>query len=119
MQLTITISNQTIGDLLVTALEGGINYWCDRATVKRENGQRLSNNEIVDHPDWLPGCEFTFRDADDGIEQTIGFEAFNTALETMVANHPKHFADIINDNHDADTADVLVQLALFGELVYG
>jgi hypothetical protein len=30
-----------------------------------------------------------------------------------------HYADVLNENDDADTGDVFLQLCLFGEVVYG
>ena len=31
----------------------------------------------------------------------------------------RHLADVLNDNTDADTADIVLQLATLGEVVYG
>lgn len=40
-------------------------------------------------------------------------------LKLMAEEHPRHFKDLISDNFDAITSDVFLQLAIFGELVYG
>ena len=37
----------------------------------------------------------------------------------MAETHPRHFADFLAGNEDATTGDVLLQLAVFGELVFG
>jgi hypothetical protein len=40
-------------------------------------------------------------------------------LQVLATKYPHHFADIVVDNSDCTTGDVLVQCALFGEIVYG
>lgn len=41
------------------------------------------------------------------------------ALVLMQQKHPRHFTDILIENDDVDTADVLIQLAVFDEVIYG
>lgn len=50
---------------------------------------------------------------------TLDFRAIQRGLQLMAEKHPRHFSDLINENDDAETADVFVQLCLFGEVVYG
>jgi hypothetical protein len=40
-------------------------------------------------------------------------------LELMKEKFPKHYADLMNEDDDAVTADVAVQMMLFGEIVFG
>ena len=41
-------------------------------------------------------------------------------VHTRVSNTPiKHLMDAINENDDADTADVIIQTVFFNEIVYG
>lgn len=40
-------------------------------------------------------------------------------VERMAAKYPHHMGDLLADNSDAETGDVLVQLALLGDIVYG
>jgi hypothetical protein len=37
----------------------------------------------------------------------------------MGDKYPSHLSDLVEEQDDAITADILLQLALFGELVYG
>jgi hypothetical protein len=37
----------------------------------------------------------------------------------MAADYPRHFADLVNENDDADTGDAFVQCCVFGEVIYG
>jgi hypothetical protein len=39
-------------------------------------------------------------------------------MQLMAANQAKHFADVLEQNDDAITADVWLQLALFGDVIY-
>lgn len=40
-------------------------------------------------------------------------------LELMRDQYPRHYADLVEENDDAITGDVWLQLAVFGELIYG
>ena len=40
-------------------------------------------------------------------------------LELMRDQYPRHYADLVEENDDLITGDVFLQLAVFGELIYG
>ena len=40
-------------------------------------------------------------------------------LELMRDEYPRHYADLMEEEDDAITGDVWLQLAVFGELIYG
>ena len=40
-------------------------------------------------------------------------------LNVLANRYPRHFADLVNENGDLTTADVLLQCCVFGELIYG
>jgi hypothetical protein len=40
-------------------------------------------------------------------------------LELMRDQYPRHYADLVEEQDDAITGDVWLQLATFGELIYG
>lgn len=40
-------------------------------------------------------------------------------LELMRDQYPRHYADLVEEEDDAITGDVWLQLAVFGELIYG
>jgi hypothetical protein len=40
-------------------------------------------------------------------------------LELMRDKYPRHYADLVEEEDDAITGDVWLQLAVFGELIYG
>jgi hypothetical protein len=37
----------------------------------------------------------------------------------MADQHPSHWADIMQDETDAETSDVFLQLCVLGDIVYG
>ena len=49
----------------------------------------------------------------------ITLEDVKKGLELMRDQHPRHWADLVEENDDAITGDVWLQLTVFGELIYG
>jgi len=48
----------------------------------------------------------------------LDLKSIRRGLEDLAAKYPRHFADLVNENTDAITANVLLQCCLFGELIY-
>jgi hypothetical protein len=46
-------------------------------------------------------------------------EAVERGLALMAKTQPRHWANFVEENEDADTGDVFMQLALLGEVIYG
>ena len=92
-KIEITISQeltpQDINDIVSTALEGGINYWCGGAIIKDVPAKAELNLEKL-----LNGIKMHCT--------KIG----KTPLELM-------------DDYDACDADCIVQYAVMGEIVFG
>ena len=58
----------------------------------------------------------------DGEEPTkyhLTMDGVRKGLELMRDQYPRHYADLMEEEDDAVTGDVWLQLAVFGELVYG
>lgn len=49
----------------------------------------------------------------------LTFKKCVEALKLMAVQHPRHFNDILKGNDDEVTADVFIQLATIGEVIYG
>jgi hypothetical protein len=49
----------------------------------------------------------------------LDLKSIAQGLDSLATKYPRHFADLVNENPDAITADVLLQCCLFGELIYG
>lgn len=127
------VTDQTCYDLMVAATEGGIQYWCD--ILKRKGQKRADSNipDIVsfeaivqdgpiscDHPD-IVAAEVDLLTIDpgmirDGIRRLLApgakISPTTRADVLLLASDPEH-------GPDADSADAIVQFAVFGEIVFG
>jgi len=124
---TLNISDSDIDSLMVTALEGGINYWCGSATIKRnEDGTMFGltpeyEKEVTYASDVISkGGTLVMVDVEEPEEVwELNLEKFLEGLAMAM-----EWAKIIDvaefmDSHDAEYADVLIQNALFKTIVFG
>jgi hypothetical protein len=128
MQLNITleIPEQQLRDFLTTAWEGGIDYWCDAYNPKARRNKDLDVERL----------EFTSPEGDDDFNEPIKVAnvgiaeiaaAFSRVMneETLAPGLRRIIQDkIINralDDMDLDAGDCdnLVQIACFGDIIYG
>lgn len=112
---TFDITQQQVADLVVTAFEGGSNYWL--GDIKPFYAKTADYAEADRYGEDMVTRVFT--PSEDDEEYTFDREAINRGLQIMADQYPTHFNDLREDNFDADTADVFLQCALFGEIVYG
>lgn len=116
----VKIPFKRIWDLLVTAFEGGSNYWI-RYVELTSNPENLDNidagfdlyNAILNK-----GGSIKIVD-DDGGTHVLDVEKAIAGLQKFKAIHEKEFFNFIEERDDADTGDAFLQACLFGEIVYG
>jgi hypothetical protein len=116
---TKDITYQDVEDLIDSAFAGGIAYW---ATLMNDTKEWEGKPDGIVLSEWAAhllteGKSVMFCDREDESEKwelTIGKMI---AGINMNAKKRPHDADL--DNFDADTADAIIQYALFNELVYG
>ena len=53
------------------------------------------------------------------IKYTLDLKAVRKGLRLMKKEYPNHWADLVEENDDLITGDVWLQLAVFGEVIYG
>lgn len=134
INVAVTVTFQRIADTLVSAFEGGSNYWY---LIEEEIAPApdklypwdIKTGEQVWGPYQYPLSEggaviISVLDTEEGDDHhnkkfRLDLEAINKGLEVMANKFPRHFADMINENGDATTGDVLLQCCLFGDLIYG
>lgn len=122
---TLSIDPKRVQDMIVGAFEGGSNYWLGRGRVE------LLQPAYSDLPDdgvvWYGNSKrnvfaedfkVTIAVPDDAV-YTLEPKSIANGLQKMAGLYPEHFADMLDETDDADTADVFLQCCLFGELVYG
>lgn len=117
---TVKVTAQDIDDIVATAFEGGINYWCGSAKVVGDYLGEYASDQIS------RGGEIILTDFEDEEEQyTLTLPKLLKGIK--MAAEQEYFTeyDWVNGNEldtcqiDAEVADCIIQLALFGEIVYG
>lgn len=109
------VTDQNIDDLMITALEGGINYWCEKVVINQpEKFAGKFASDIIS----LEGS-LTLFDSEMDTSYILTKDKFMKGLE-MILGEQQFEGDFeeFMDDHDADTADIIIQYALFGEQVY-
>jgi len=129
MKLEIELRREVLEDIFVTALEGGSNYWyfLSEDTYKKIRNAVSKKDEpylaiamlkaVLDH-----GVEVTIHDAENE-EDEIGWISKETMQERLqdLYNSENRWAieRHINEEGDADSADVVFQYLAMGEAIYG
>ena len=122
--IEIPISGELCRDLIVTAIEGGINYWADEAQLLDPNGKRLSTSKWLDAEGW-PEDGTKVRIHTDGEDEPaewyeIDLAAIKKGLDLMREKGAHHFRNLFGETSwDAETADAFVQYCIFNEHRYG
>ena len=106
IEIQIKIPTDRISDLLINAINGGINYWCSECSSNEDV------SKLKSEPD-------TFTEDEEGKVHTLTYEKMIAGLRLMAEKYPGHFGDFMSHNDDASTADVFIQLCLFKDVVYG
>ena len=137
IQIKHTLDFADITLVLVGAFEGGSNYWMyqGRDFPAISWGRKLKT--LHQESPWahldLGGCysdvmswaarngwhfKVTVRD-DEGEGHNITPLTIERGVQVMQDKYPRHFADMVRENDDATTSDVLLQCILFEDVVYG
>lgn len=115
--IKITFTDSDIDDIMATALEGGITYWCSAVEVVGEYLGEYASDQIS------RGGELILCDDEAGEKFKLTKEKFIDGIEIYLATIGCNcfVVDGMVDSSmvDAESADGIVQCALFGEIVYG
>lgn len=103
------VSLEDIESLLYSAANGS-DYWCENAV---ELGYETKVNRIMNDPRGL-----IMRDGEENRRYKLDMEAINRGLKVMAKHYKRDFANIISDDADMHTADIFLQCALLGKVVY-
>lgn len=122
IDFTHTISLERIADLLICALEGGSNHWITSIEIApRKDASTGEPEKITDYPQYAIEQEhwsITLGYAP-MFRRHVTLPKLIAGLRLMATQHPRHFLNFINEDEDASTGDVFLQLATFGEVIYG
>lgn len=122
---TKKIGKKDIINLFVTALEGGSNYWyflpripAGVRDIKVELDMELTEaiGEYV-----LRGGSIDVHDAEDEDTKlgTVDMSSLLEAIDILKNDYKQVYENIIDEEYDADDADVFFQLAVMGEVTFG
>jgi hypothetical protein len=101
-------------ELIINALESAdIGYWAD--VPRGADHEKLLNGAATAI---VHESEGSHDGKGDGRHELTGAKV-RVGLQVLATKYPHHFADLVGNNSDCTTGDVLVQCALFGEIVYG
>ena len=119
----VRIPHDKIQDLIITALEGACRYWASFKFPKDWKEKYQSYEQIP------------FKDGDIEVydvetDELLGYlnrASVKVGLQLMADRKDlkckqipnRHFKNLSTDNEDAETADVFLQLAVMGEIVFG
>ena len=117
---TVKVTTEDIDDIVATAFEGGINYWCGSARVVGDYLGEYASEQIS------RGGEVILTDFEDEEEEyTLTRSKLLKGIKLAIDGDYYSEYEWVNGNEldpcqiDAEVADVIIQLALFGEIVYG
>lgn len=129
MKLEIELSREVLEDIFVTAIEGGSNYWYFlsrdavkriRQAVPREVDAVLSTatfKAVYDHGVAVPINDV---ENEEDIVGWISMETMQERLQALLNSGEKWALEAhMEENGDADSADVVFQYLAMGEVVYG
>lgn len=111
---TTRVTDEDIDDLLVTAFEGGITYWCDAVRVIEEPSESYEfASEVLTR-----GGMLELHDAEEFDDETEQYGKWYVLTMPMLL---KALSDVSFDfdDYDAGDADTVIQKAIFGGIVYG
>ena len=114
------LTQQDIDDIMVAALEGGINYWAGEAEV-------IEEKRVADwgHEQIARGGVLVIHDIEDPDEKwELTLEKFLNGFKLWVEDSGDQYGAVQGSevdccNIDAGCADAIIQYALFGEVMYG
>ena len=117
IERTYEVDNQQIEDLLVTAFEGGINYWCRKIKIKTYP-ESLENKNMAASDILAHDAVLTLYDAESSDKWDLTLDKFLSGLKKHLENSEYPSMEALMDSYDANDADNIIQYALFNEQVF-
>lgn len=116
IQVETRITQEDIDDIMCSALEGGICHWCTRAVVVGKYlgeyaSEQISRGGVLKLYDEEGEC---FELSLDKLMAGIGLAISNGYAKDWLRG-----CEIDCGQIDAEAADIIIQLALFQDIIYG
>jgi hypothetical protein len=121
------ITQQHFESIIVGALEGGSNYWYDlkpdefRSQLSESTDGEPISMRIAEALYNNPEFKMNVYDVEDEGELlgTVTQESMLDGLVIAALDYDWHFNNLMVENDDAETADVMFQLATMKDIVFG
>ena len=120
----IEISDELIEYILCAAFEGGITYWAENVSCKDNKDMKKVGgwkHEYLTRTKKKDAVMY-IHESETGEKYPITKKSIIDALQKMDTpeyKYTKALGRILDETYDADDADIVVQTACFGEVVYG
>lgn len=117
-EVKVHLTCEDVDAIMCSALDA-IGYWCRRAQVAGEYLGEYASEQIS------RGGALTLYDAESSDKWTLDLEKFLNGVKLWLQNGGDRYGALQKDGTldtgeiDGEMADMIVQYALFGEIVYG
>ena len=120
-------TSEEISDLIIGALEGGINYWCGKVILVKDRfdkifkGVKPEDQEKVQYASDLIGLggELILVGIDEPEERWVLTKEEVLEGIKMYCEENDITEEELMDNYDADSCDQIIQYGLFGKIFFG
>jgi hypothetical protein len=132
-----TFGKEDIVDLFVDALEGGSNYWYELRHLPeelrykaKEMGQPISEAigeyilnggyiQFYDGEEEYDDDDYQEIHSEKGLLGTVDMNSILDAITLIKKDYPEVWENILDEQYDANDADIFLQLCVMGEVVFG
>lgn len=132
-----TFGKEDIINLFVDALEGGSNYWYhirhlpnEISYKAKEMGQSVSEAigeyilkggyvQFYDAEEEYDEDDYTETHSDNGLLGTVDMDSILEAITIIKRDYPDVWENILDEQYDANDADIFLQLCVMGDVVFG
>jgi hypothetical protein len=132
-----TFGKEDIINLFVDALEGGSNYWYkirhlpeDVRYKAKEMGQPVSEAigeyilnggyiQFYDAEEEYDDDDYQEKYSDKGLLGTVDMNSILEAITIIKKDYPEVWENILDEQYDANDADIFLQLCVMGDVVFG
>lgn len=132
MKVCNEVSLSRISDMLCSAFEGGSNYWYEITKFNEPPKMEFLSSPDLNDGKPFPHIDYPLNKGGSLVIRCIEGDRINgkthwkldlaairKGLQLMAEKSPRHYANFVNEDDDAETGDVFLQYCLFGEVIFG
>lgn len=121
IEMEIEVTDEDIDDIVCTAFEGGITYWCGYVEPVGELMGEYAHQQIS-----MGGCLWLYDIEDDDEKWILTKSRLLNGIRMYITNSTtKGYPSILYGKQidtsevDSNIADMIIQFALFEDIIYG